>query len=41
MGSTQGPFKDITIIEVASHMKYVNIKQFCSTTYGNSKTNWV
>ena len=33
--------KDITIIKVASYMKYIDIKLVCPITYGRSKTNLV
>ena len=29
--------KDITIIKVVSHMKYIDIKLVCPITYGKSK----
>ena len=41
-GFNAWPFPtDITIIKVASHMKYIDIKLLCPTTYGKSKTNLV
>ena len=33
--------KDITILKVASHMKYIDIKLICPTKYGKSKRNLV
>ena len=32
--------KYITIIKVASHMKYIDIKLVCPTTYAKSKQIW-
>ena len=39
VGSTQKALlnKDITIIKVASHMNYIDIKLVCPTTYAESK----
>ena len=33
--------KNITIIKIASHMKYIDIKLVCPIKYGKSKTNFV